>query len=99
MRETRRSWIGCGPGLRLCAEQAQGSRMEREHSHEIPDLLLERLRTSGPFVTFRRRAVLAFANNAWCMVCCTVEAFGRGESVPAPVASRRYPLAVLYEDF
>jgi hypothetical protein len=73
--------------------------MEREHSHEIPDLLLERLRTSGPFVTFRRRAVLAFANNAWCMVCCTVEAFGRGEGVPTPVASRRYPLAVLYEDF
>lgn len=74
--------------------------MDREYtSDRLPPKLVERLEASREERLFRRRAALTKGNNRWELVCCTVEGFLPGESMPEPSRARRYRQAILYEDF
>jgi hypothetical protein len=68
-----------------------------------PDKLTEYLQAGldKTGTRFRRRAVLArsVGNGDWLPVCCTVEAFPNPKLIPEAVATRRYPQAVLFEDW
>lgn len=68
-------------------------------SDKLPDKLMERLQASSGVRQFRRRAVLANGNSQWELVCCTVEGFLPGESIPEPLPPRKYRQAILYEDY
>lgn len=72
--------------------------MDKEYGAEPPAKLVEAFRVSKA-IRYRRRAVLTNGNNRWELVCCTVEGFLPGASVPDPVPSRRYPKAFLFEDY
>jgi hypothetical protein len=48
----------------------------------------------------RRRAVLSRqGRGSWALVCCTTEAFPHPTDGEEPLATRRYPEAVLFEDW
>lgn len=73
--------------------------MEREYiGDRVPEKLVDRLE-SRLDERLRRRVVLTKGNDRWQLVCCTVEGFLPGEPMPDPVPARRYPRAILYEDF
>src|SRR6266436_9420576 len=74
--------------------------MDREYtSDKLPDKPTQRVQASSIAGRFRRRAVLTKGNARWQLVCCTVESFPAGETIPGPVPSRSYRQAILYEDF
>lgn len=74
--------------------------MEREYTTgKVPDRLSEYLKENRNAGSFRRRAVLIKGSAGWELVCCVVEGFIPTEVAPQPVSSRRYPQALLYEDF
>jgi hypothetical protein len=74
--------------------------MGLDYIHDgVPEPLVERLVCSRNERRFRRRAVLLKTADLWQLVCCTVEGFLPGQSLPEAVPSRRYPQAILSEDF
>jgi hypothetical protein len=66
---------------------------------EVPPRLLSYLERAGSAAQFRRRAVLALAEQKWELICCCVEGFRTQEESPAPIGPRRYPQALLFEDY
>lgn len=72
------------------------------NSPDPPNTLIEYLQMSlnQGAGQLRRRAVLARpAGGDWLLLCCAVEAFPDSGPRPDPVAPRRYPPCVLYEDW
>ena len=67
------------------------------------DKLLEHLQTSfnKTGIGFRRRAVIEPPLNGgeWMLILCTIEAFPNSKQAPEACAPRRYPRAILYEDW
>ncbi len=76
--------------------------LQQLNSTNLPDALSDYFKSSFKRTGFglRRRAVLLRPLfGQWFLLCCTVEAFPDPERRPAPVASRAYLSANLFEDW
>lgn len=73
--------------------------MDLKYTYDaVPNEFTEYLKRVDGSMQFRRRAVLTNEHGSWELLCCVVQGFMLGESVPEPLTSRQYRHAVLYED-